>query len=225
MQRCFDLHVYYANWGSRTLMLRVDADAFAAKAAAKYDCDRCKLHQTKEHFVIELNFSSDDFDDSFIAEEYAEGEWADQLTPVRDLLQAGDLRPLYLGWLAGVQWREESDEAEPPLPPGLKKLPKELKALAAYLRIENRVLTEAAKLSPELAAPSNKDFAEADHARWIAALPSEEKDHLLLQAMQGDAAGVSTLLQRRFRQEHSKGNSVKPLVTGRTVEQIVSAAK
>ena len=30
MHRCFDLHVYYANWGTRTLMLRIAADAFDA---------------------------------------------------------------------------------------------------------------------------------------------------------------------------------------------------
>jgi hypothetical protein len=46
--------------------------------------------------------------------------WMGRLMPLRDELLRGDLRPLYLGWLAGVSAGEVGDNAvEPEVPPGM----------------------------------------------------------------------------------------------------------
>ena len=60
MRRCFDLHVYYANWGTRTLMLRVDAEALDVAAARKYRSEACQLHPGDEQVIVELGVSPDD---------------------------------------------------------------------------------------------------------------------------------------------------------------------
>jgi hypothetical protein len=225
MRRCFDLHVYYANWGTRTLMVRVDAEAMDVTAARKYRGEACQLHPGDEQVIVELGVSPDDgYDENFNAYEYEEGEWAERLEPIRELLQAGDVRPLYLGWLAGVQWMEESKAAEPPLPPGLKELPKPLEALVEYLGIDQDVLSEAARLSPELSEQQCNRPAGADYARWIAALPAQEKDALLLHVVQGDAADVAASLQRRYRREHVDHTGLNPIDTGRTISELLKAA-
>ena len=79
---------------------------------------------------------------------------------VRAELAAGDLRPLYLAWLAAYgTWErdedafgyDEEDELEPPVPVGLGVLTAPQRALADFLRLDADLLTIAAQASPPLA--------------------------------------------------------------------------
>jgi len=122
---------------------------------------------------------------------------------VRSELAAGDLRLLYLAWLLSVQAEEVGDEeAEPPLPPGLRALSAPLRAVADFLRLDEDLLMAAA------ASAEVQTVAESagELARWIEDLPGAEKDALLLQAARGQGSQVQAVLQRRFRAERSPGS-------------------
>jgi hypothetical protein len=124
---------------------------------------------------------------------------------VRAELAAGDLRPLYIGWLAayGAWERDEDafdsaadDDPEPPVPPGLNVLTAAQRALADFLRLDEDLLAVAAQTSPPL-----EDVADepGELAAWVARLPLATKNRLLERVVWSDAARVRMELLRRFR--------------------------
>ena len=116
MDRYFDAFVYVANWGTHRLMLRIPRGFLDVDIVQAYcDGEVVSLTAGKEHVVIE--FSSQDES----GDEWTEGEhWMPSLVSIRDELMRGDLRALYLGWLASLPargWDDEDvddDEREPP---------------------------------------------------------------------------------------------------------------
>jgi hypothetical protein len=120
---------------------------------------------------------------------------------------AGDLRPVYLAWLAayGAWERDEDvfdhdadDALEPPVPPGLRALTAAQRALADFLRLNDDLIAIAAATSPPLAQTADDPD---DLAAWVAGLPVAEKDQLLARVAQGEAARVRMELLRRFRSD------------------------
>ena len=177
MDQYFDAHLYVANWGTRRLMLRLPRSLFDLSHAEPYTVpDVLTARATHEHVILDFLSHLEGGDDF----EGGEG-WLASLIPLRADLLAGDLRCLYLGWLAGVEVREVADdELEPPVPPGLRKLSASLQRLADFLRVDSDLIETAAlsSLGERRAGPSAEELAA-----WVAALPEAEKDRMLLRAM------------------------------------------
>ena len=176
MRRYFDAHLYFANWGSSSLMLRLPLSALDNTLLAEFVrptlsdagsgfADALELISTAEHWVLVWRFNDDSgYSDRFCDEEGA--EWLDRLLPLRDELLGGDSRPLYLGWLARVCAGELGDEdVEPPLPAGLASLTAAQQALVEYLQLDPDWLAAAAQASP----PQQASVAEeAEGELWLA---------------------------------------------------------
>jgi hypothetical protein len=180
MEQYFDAFVYVANWGTNQFMVRLPRAVIDPKAARAYGT------------------AEDDEGGGWIEDEEAEA-WMPALLPLRTELANGDLRALYLAWLAAAATSEfeemEEEVVEPPVPPGLGHLSASLKSLASFLRVNDKLLAVAAARSSAMpAAPSPDDLQ-----RWIASLPTAEKDALLLQlASNGPQAQAE--ITRRFHQ-------------------------
>ncbi|MFI1578831.1 hypothetical protein [Embleya sp. NPDC020630] len=220
VERYYDAHLYFANWGSRHLMLKLPAALLDLKTAARYEvAPLAEAWKYKGSTV--LSFTSDD--------EYA--EWDDDLEGalsgligVRAELAAGDLRPLYLAWLAGIgTWERDEDTfddefdgvPEPALPAGLSALTGPQQALADFLRLDGDLLAVAAEVSP---ACSDEPTIGAELRDRIAALPDTDKDDYLLRVAEGSDVHVRTELLRRYR------GPAEPAAAGRTVAQLLNAA-
>src|SRR5262249_45594953 len=111
MKRYFDAFLYVANWGTHQLMLRVPRRLLDLKTAEAYAAESClEIVTTAEHVVFNFAGNTEE------PEGWEEGEGRlAGLLPVRSELLAGDLRALYLGWLAGVaEGHVEDDQVEPP---------------------------------------------------------------------------------------------------------------
>src|SRR5262249_4601558 len=153
-------------------------------------------------------------------EDFEEGEgWLASLIPLRSDLLTGDLRSLYLGWLAGVQ-NDAVDEAEPepPVPAGLRQLSAPLRRLIDFLRLDSNLFKIAAAVSGEW-LPSGPGTEEI--AAWVAELALEEKNGLLVRLMQGEGIPVAGDLLRLFREEQARkqiegGRDKAPRVAPRT---------
>ncbi|GAA2003947.1 hypothetical protein GCM10009799_33890 [Nocardiopsis rhodophaea] len=223
MERYYDAHLYFANWGTRHLMLRLPRALLDLETVDPYCIDPHVIAWTSgEHLILNL-FSEDE------AWEWVEGD-EDSLSAiigVRAELAAGDLRALYLAWLAGYgTWErdedafdyDDEDEFEPPVPAGLGSLTAPQRALADFLRLDADLLTVAAQASPPVAA-SRDDPREL--ARWIKELPSGDKEKLLVQVAQGHGARVQMELLRRFRGEPDISRDDRPR---RTVAELLDAA-
>src|SRR3954469_20884102 len=120
MQRYFDAFVYVANWGTNWCMLRLPRRLLANTTAERYAVEGpVDVHVKGDHLILE--FISRDEEGSGWIEDADAAAWLPALLPLRDDLDNGDLRALYLAWLAGV-WSGGLDDAEqePPIPAGLK---------------------------------------------------------------------------------------------------------
>ena len=238
MERYFDAFVYVANWGTRQFMVRLPRGLLDPRATGPYEVDGAlNVHAKGDVVILEL-ISRDEDEMGWITDEEA-ASWMPALLPLRAELASGDARALYLGWLAaagatrlddedGEGYDEDGDfddldnelngeEREPPPPPGLGRLSASLEALTRFLRIDENLLAVAAEGSPDLpAAPTADDFQ-----RWIALLPTAEKDALLSQLVSNPAQAHAEIT-RRFRQSATPPADAR--AGGRTVAQLRAAA-
>ena len=196
MRRYFDAHVYVANWCTCCLYLRVPKNAFDAGTLQVFETESVFLVDgTKTHWLLEWTLSENDNYDRF-AEEDGRG-WMGRLTPLRDELLRGDMRPLYLGWLAGVSAGEVDEKTtEPPPPPGLSRLTAAQHSLAEFLEVDEDLLTAAGLSDQQATKPDSKGDAELD--AWIAELPTAEKAAVLKLLLAGHAQQAERRLKLRF---------------------------
>ncbi|RLC10396.1 MAG: hypothetical protein DRH43_06400 [Deltaproteobacteria bacterium] len=195
MQRYFDAHVYVANWMTAIFMVRLPIEALTqetAKAvAAPYLLD---IKATKTHWIITWSLEESENYDRFGMED-GRG-WMARLAPVRDELLRGDLRSLYIGWLAAVAGEMmDDDEMEPLSVSGLGNLTAAQQALAEFLEVDPDLLAGAGMDSPS--APK-AEISEREMDKWIDALPREEVNSILKQLLEGKGQQAERSIRNRF---------------------------
>jgi hypothetical protein len=218
MEKYFDGFLYYANWGTHILKLRLPSVLLDFKTAQAY----C----SGDHFSVRL--SDDKVILDFLSESEDGSDWEEDLhlTPFLNLrpdLSRGDLRCLYLGWLSGLQSDEVDVEAiEPPVPAGLQNLTPTLTNLADFLRIDPDLIDAAAINSPSL---EDITPSAADLRTWIATLPINERDDLLANilagCMQGDQTAALQQLSRFTKIWRTLRGDKKAKVKPRTVRELL----
>ena len=185
MEKYFDGFLYYANWGTHILKLRLPSALLDFKTAQTYCIgDRFSVRLSNDKVILD-----------FLSENEDGGDWEEDLhltsfLSLRTDLSRGDLRCLYLGWLSGLQSDEyDEEEIEPPVPPGLQNLSPALANLADFLRIDPDLIDAAATNSPtfEDITPSPEDLRT-----WIATLSINERDDLLANTLVGSMQGDQT---------------------------------
>lgn len=202
MDRYYDAHLYVANWGTRQVMFRLPVDQLDVDAAEQYCLDDQVVARAGVESLV-LAFTSDDDGDFELVDDPE--TMLPTIVGVRAELANGDLRSLYLAWLAAcaarardgdVPDRDADDDLEPPVPSGLNALSAAQQALADFLRLDDVLVEVAARTS----APLEEITDGTDAATtWMARLPVAEKDELLARVIQGDAVRVRSELLRHRR--------------------------
>ncbi|PXX64006.1 hypothetical protein DFR70_105188 [Nocardia tenerifensis] len=222
VERYYDAHLYVTNWGTHRFLLKLPRTALGRDVVDQYCVgDYVTARAVGEHLLIDM--TSGEYDGDW--EESAEDSLS-VLIGVRAELAGGDLRALYLAWLAGYgTWerdedafdRDRDEELEPPVPPGLGALTAAQRALAEFLRVDPDVLAVAAVASPNLAATTDDPSAVA---AWISGLDVADKDGLLLRVALGESTAVRSELLRGYR-----GGAAQPVMAGtRTVADLLDGA-
>jgi hypothetical protein len=196
LARYFDVHVYFANWGTRRLMLRLPLQAVDLDALRAYFPGwPATLATMGEHAVLDLCSEVEEPEEEW----WEEGHLAASLTPLRAELLRGDLRAAYLAWLLAVQDGEVDPGAcEPPVPRGLGELSAPLEALVEFLRIDQDLLAVAAQSGDE-----DEDEDDADRFReWVRQLSAGEKQRWLLRAADNPDLALGSALLGEFRRAH-----------------------
>lgn len=145
MRRYFDAFVYSANWCSCHLSLRLPKVVFRkAELNAFIRSAVLSIDTTDAHWIFSWTLvESEDYDR--FSEDDGSG-WMRRLVPLRDELMRGDLRPLYLGWLAAGDALHD-DVLEPEVPAGLTALSPAQQALVEFLEIDLDLLEAASMAS------------------------------------------------------------------------------
>jgi hypothetical protein len=164
LARYFDVHVYFANWGTRRLMFRLPLHAVHLD-----DLRACvpggpvTLTVTEHHVVLDLWSETEEPEEDW----FEDGQLLASLTPLRAELLRGDRRVAYLAWLLALQAGElYPNTLEPRVPHGLDADSASLAALTGFLRVDPDLLAAAAEAGVE-------DTGELERFRsWVARTPS-----------------------------------------------------
>jgi len=221
MEKYFDGFLYYANWGTHILKLRLPSSLLPLETARMY-ChgDYLSVRSYKDQVI--LDFLSD-------CEDCEECEYDLQLSSflsLRSDLSRGDFRCLYLGWLSGLQDDDcDEEQLEPPVPPGLQSLNPALIELASFLRINPDLIQAAAMVSSPLkdSAPQPEDLRS-----WLSILSLKEKNDMLEKILEDGLRGDQTptlLHTNRFIQLwHSLRKNDSEKQKRRTIGQLLKKA-
>ncbi len=190
MKRFFDLHLYVANWGSVVFMMRLPMKVFDAKVFHAFTVDGAfEVEATPTHRVLVWAASDSEDYDRFVHKD-REG-WMARLAPLREELLRGDLRSLYLGWLAAVSMElVDAEEVEPMALDGLGTFTAAQQALAEFLEVDIDLL--------EGVGLGGRDLPPQEVDDWLAGLPSAEANVLLRQLLSGEGAQAERVLKTRF---------------------------
>ena len=191
----FDGFLYWANWGAHQLAFRFPHGALPPNLLADYNDldDHLEFTQRPDFDLLDIHVRDEEPPDEWIDYELA------PLMPIRDELMDGDLRALYIVWLAAMavmgsyDQEEQYDIGAPPTPPGLGKLTGAQEALAELLQVPAEMIIAAARHS----APA-KPITTDDATRWLPLLPAERRDDYLRRLARNEP-GLSRQLVTELR--------------------------
>ncbi len=211
----YDAMLYLTNWGTEQLAFRFPRAAIDTAALNPYyfGIEQIEVMTTAEHLILSINFQEED------AFDWIEGEGLlASLVPLRDDVLRGDLRTLYLAWLAAaVRAESNTDESdtyayhtkwdsldegtedvvsmdawiEPPVPPGLGQLNAALRAFMQLVGLDQDLVVAAAKGSAQLQP------TEESYDQWVPLLAEDERNTFLVRVARGEA--IQSELLRRLR--------------------------
>ena len=195
MEQYFDAHVYVANWMTAIFMLRLPMEALAKEIAQTMAVPYIlEFKATKTHWIITWSLEESENYDRFGMED-GRG-WMAQLAPVRDELLCGDIRSLYIGWLAAVsRGMADDDDLEPLAVEGLGHLTAAQLALAEFLELDPDLLAGAGMGSP---VAQDEEISQQEIDEWIDGLPRDEVKAILKQLIEGKGQQAERTLKNRF---------------------------
>ena len=197
MRRYFDAFVYTANWCTCRLALRVPRATFRAAELKPFAAAHVlTIEASDAHWIIDWALDESENYDRFGMEDGS--GWMRRLSPLRDELLRGDLRPLYLGWLAAAARGDLSEKAlEPEVPLDLSGLSPPQEALVEFLEVDPDMLAAAMAGSasvPEVGA-AQVDGIET----WLTEWSHDETADIVKLIAQGRAHEA----ERQVRSRHA----------------------
>lgn len=223
LRRGYDLHVRYANFGIRTVMIRIPAGLPDPVAAKPYlEKGALEFVNDKSGFGGILSISPY-FDGRELDEIRNLNELVEQLTPLRAEILAGDLRPLYIAHLAAStddnhNWEETR---EGPIPAGLEAPSPAQFAVAEFFGLSKHLLAAAAQNAPPL--PPQLDLAKL-RIQWLNNQSVATKETWLVQLMGSAGSAARREILAAFQK--SAEAPIWPTVRlDRTVSELMAEAE
>lgn len=215
MERYFDFHFYFANWGTRIMMVRVPKHLLDPKIAAAY-CPG----QTVETWIkgdhVFLDVTSEEEPEY---DEEVDVDFVEPLLGLRGELMRGDHRLLYLLWLLDVQAGAVDDrEQEPPVPAGLDDPTMAQLVFCDVMRLDLDLVRVAAEGSmPVAPGATTKDITA-----WLQKLPATDKDAWLERLVAGETVTIQAEVLTRYR---ATQQADRPSRERRTVAELLEIAE
>jgi hypothetical protein len=219
MRRFYDAHVYVANWGTAIFMLRLPLCAFDAKVAQSFVVeDSLEMDETPTHWICTWSLSETEDYESF-GEEDGPG-WMMRLAAIREELLRGDLRSLYIGWLAGVSQGMDEGEREPTMPEGLAPYTAAQQALAEFLGLNVDLFVGSGT-----DRPITQSELEEEVTSWLKVITLEEMRPLVQKLAMGQGQEAEREVKNRFSTWRRHLDKIHPSVPQRTVADLWELAE
>lgn len=220
MRRFYDAHVYSANWGTAVCMLRVPISALEQKVFQPFTENGVfEVEASPAHWICSWNLEESKDYNRFGMEDGS--GWMARLAPLRDELMRGDLRSLYIGWLAAVTIGEVAeDKEEPPMPDGLAPFTTAQQALAEFLEVDVDLLVGVGSN-----CPSHRSMArELDIDPWLTTLLAEDMHQWVHKLLTSRGQEAEREVKARFA-SWKKSASDAPSLQRRTVAELWELAE
>jgi hypothetical protein len=221
LRRGYDFHLRYANFGVRTLMIRLPAGLSNAAVAKPY-FEKDSLYILRDPKGLGGILVVNPYHEAGDLEElWDPSDMLDRLLPLREEIMNGDLRPLYL---ASLSVRSDinhnpSEEREGPVPAGLEKLTAAQDAFAEFYELSPKLIATAARESPPLPKPTDPPKM---YAAWLAKQSAAAKSAWLAQLMADSQGVVRREILAKFREDN--GDSAWPTAKpSRTIAELFAA--
>jgi hypothetical protein len=195
MEDYFDAHLYYANFGCRTLMLRFPREALALPRLKAYTNSLIVLHERADWVILAITMSFEAQDDVEVDEGLL-----DELCAFRKDLLAGDDRLLFLAWLASLTAidSESAFDIIPPIPPKMGRLEDRHKSLIQFFCLDSKLLDVAVA---DLSAAPVKSMPQKSVTAWLKLLSAAEVTAYLERLFNEEATTVQNELIARYTRE------------------------
>jgi hypothetical protein len=222
LRRGYDIHLQYANFGIRKLLIRLPrglAETLSFEPYLEEGSLEFLKHEQDSGGILCVDPAYEPGD---LEELWEIDAFLDRLIPLRAEILDGDLRPLYVAHLAIVRdYEHDPEEArEAPIPAGLEALSDAQRALAELYGVSDELLAAAAEKSPPM--PSLIDL-NAERMKWIRAQTEATKNAWLaaLLAEPGSAVRAEILAKCRTDRGITSWPTAPPT---RTVAQLEATA-
>lgn len=223
LEKCFDVMLYMANWGTRQLLFRLPKKLVDATLIKQYCVDDCiSVSNTSNYLILDININDEEYQD------WIEGEgWLSNLASLRNELLQGDCRVLYLAWLKAKTRvcddyelsEDESDVLEPPVPANLQKLSDSLQSFVEFFKVDNDLITVAATASNATQA----EFTSLE--ALIPTLPEAERNEFLVKVLKNEPLIGVQLAKRLKELSNSQIALVQDNGNRRLLFQLIASAK
>ena len=216
MERCFDLHLYWANWGRHRLMLRLPARLLdrALMGYCMGEDGVVKLHDAGANVILDIWNDNEGGSEHWDPDWYEDGVVLQALAPLREALLGGDMRLYYLVWLLGVTVDMfEGDDTEPL--PELGPLDDAVLAFGRFFEVDADLMQAAAERPARQALVVPPDAGR----RYVGSLTGAEQSALLLLRVPDGDPLVAVDLQAGLRATLA-AVSAPPQVRRRTVAEL-----
>jgi hypothetical protein len=224
LQHGYDVHLHYANFGVRKIMIRLPAGFPFPKAVWSSYIGVGELSWKKDAKGSGGILSLDPFHEPGELDEiWSPGEYLDAVVEIRNRLLASDARALYLLWLCAALDSQSvtPDIIEPPVPGGLADLVEPCGLLMEFFGLDPLVLVAAS--DGATAPPAQEDHQHRCDA-WVDALSHVESKRLLRQLLVEDAAIVKAEVLAAIR-ELTPRPDWPSVVLGRTFGELLERAE
>ena len=215
MEKYYDAFLYFANWGTRRLMVKLPSEAVGKDALKSYcSCDGLSFKKTGKSVLLDFYFENE-------GDYWEEPPSLSSLAPLREDILGGDMRALYLGWLTCVQQGGvEDDIPEPPVPAGLASLTPPLQSLAEFISLDAALIEIAAKGSEKPVVDSNLQHREI--SIWLTSLSESDRTRFLLGFLCDKAPIVRAEMMRQFLKTKAAASSTSVIKSRRTAGELLS---
>ncbi len=222
LRRGYDLHLHYANYGIRKLLIRFPHGLPNAGAVKPYFGPDSLRFAEDEQGPGGILWLAPYHEPGDLEELWGFGDLLNRLGPIRAEILDGDLRPLYLAHLVmacdGEHDPEETKES--PVPAGLEQLSDAQRALTEYYGLSDALIAAAAQQSPPL---ESRDDPRNQHAEWLRSQSQAKKDAWLVQILSDANSSARSEILAEFRQ--SRAEPVWPTIRrDRTIAELRAAA-
>ena len=222
LSRGYDIHLHYANFGIRKLLIRLPHNLPSSPGARPYFKEGLRFIKDKQGQGGILSVSP--FHEPGDQDElWNVHDFLDRLVPLRAEILEGDLRPLYLAQLAVLSDAEHDPEetTEGPVPAGLGNLTAPQRALAELFGLSDALIAAAAEGNPGQHVQVNPGGLHGD---WLQSLPQATKDAWLLAWLADAHSSARNDMLAEFRK--SRPTAAWPTMQrDRTIAELETAAE